>query len=279
MKIGGFLPTTLLDYPGKLACTVFTYGCNFRCPFCQNGLLVLGGDSPSCGHPDNAGRGEAFSRPADEEDYPDSDILGRIKKRKNVLEGVCISGGEPTLQKDLPDFLKKIKDLGLLVKLDTNGSRPDVMKSLYQEHLIDYVAMDVKSSKENYAAASGISGISMAAVEESAEFLMHCGIAYEFRTTLVKGLHTYGDMEAVAAWLKGAQKYYLQSYEESEHILCQLTSYPSDRIPDRSSAVPPDAGKNTLPADTALEPFSVEELHQFLEIARKTIPAAALRGI
>lgn len=243
MIIGGFLPTTLLDYPEKLACTVFTCGCNFRCPFCQNGTLALGA------HPE----------------YEQSeDILERIKKRKNILEGVCITGGEPTLQKDLPEFLKNIKTLGLLVKLDTNGSRPDAIKSLYQEGLIDYVAMDIKSSRENYPAVSGIPGLSAAAVEESVEFLIHSGIAYEFRTTLVKGLHTYEDMEAIAAWLKGADKYYLQSYEDSELILRKLTPSSADSI---------------TAADTALESFSEEELQRFLQIARQTIPSAALRGI
>ena len=243
MIIGGFLPTTLLDYPEKLACTVFTCGCNFRCPFCQNGTLALG---------------------AAPEYEQSEDVLERIKKRKNILEGVCITGGEPTLQKDLPDFLKAVKDMGLLVKLDTNGNRPDVIKSLYQEGLIDYVAMDIKSSRENYPAVSGIPGLPAAAIEESIEFLIHSGIAYEFRTTLVKGLHTYEDMEAIAAWLKGADKYYLQSYEDSELILCKLTSSSADSITD---------------ADTALESFSEEELRQFLQIARRTIPSAALRGI
>lgn len=258
MKIGGFLPTTLLDYPEKLACTVFTCGCNFRCPFCQNGSLALE-TNPDC--------------------EQDLDIIERIKKRKNILEGVCITGGEPTLQKDLPDFLRKIKNLGLLVKLDTNGSRPDVIKSLYQESLIDYVAMDIKSSRENYPAVCGILGLPAAAVGESVEFLIHSGIAYEFRTTLVKGLHTYTDMEAIAVWLKGAEKYYLQSYEDSELILCKLTQPSADNIPYASSPAASNNGSAPLPADIPLEAFSAEELQQFLQIARTAIPSAALRGI
>lgn len=271
MKIGGFLPTTLLDYPEKLACTVFTYGCNFRCLFCQNGSLVLGTQD------DLSGAASAFSTAPD--DTQDIDILEHIKKRKNILEGVCISGGEPTLQKDLPDFLRKIKSLGLLVKLDTNGSRPDVIKSLYQENLIDYVAMDIKSSRKNYSAVSGIAGLSIAAIEESVEFLMHSGIAYEFRTTLVKGLHTYDDMEDIAAWLKGAAKYYLQSYEDSDLILSKLMPSSADDIPYSTSLIPNDSGNALLPVDLTLETFSTEELGQFLQIAQATIPSAALRGI
>lgn len=255
MRIGGFLPTTLLDYPEKLACTVFTCGCNFRCPFCQNGSLVLETHYDLSGAPDSTVS----------DDDQSADILEHIKKRKKILEGVCITGGEPTLQKDLPDFLRKIKNLGLLVKLDTNGSRPDVIESLYQEGLIDYVAMDIKSSKENYPAVSGISGLPIAAIEESVEFLIHSGIAYEFRTTLVKGLHTLADMESIAAWLKGAEKYYLQSYEDSEQILSKLISS--------------DSGCITPAAAITLETFSVDELRQFLEIAHKTIPSATLRGV
>lgn len=266
MKIGGFLPTTLLDYPEKLACTVFTCGCNFRCPFCQNGSLVLETQCDLSG-----ATGTTISE--------DADILEHIKKRKNILEGVCISGGEPTLQKDLPDFLRKIKRLGLLVKLDTNGSRPDVIKSLYQENLIDYVAMDIKSSRENYPAVSGIAGLSIAVIEESADFLMHSGIAYEFRTTLVKGLHTYDDMKDIAAWLKGAAKYYLQSYEDSDLILCKLMPSFADSMPYTASLISTDSGNAPFPADFTLETFSVEELRQFLQIAQTSIPSAALRGI
>ncbi|MDE6687258.1 MAG: anaerobic ribonucleoside-triphosphate reductase activating protein [Lachnospiraceae bacterium] len=263
MKIGGFLPTTLLDYPEKLACTVFTCGCNFRCPFCQNGSLVLG----------------APSDVLDASTYQNSDILERIGKRKNILEGVCITGGEPTLQKDLSDFLREIKNLGLLVKLDTNGSRPDIVKSLYQEGLIDYIAMDVKSSKGNYPTVSGISNLSIAVIEESVEFLMHSGIAYEFRTTLVKGLHTYADMEAIAAWLKGAEKYYLQSYEDSEQILYKLMPSSTDSASHTASLISTNSEKDLLSDNFTLQTFSTEELQQFLEIARKTIPSAALRGI
>lgn len=242
MLIGGFLPTTLLDYPEKLACTVFTQGCNYRCPFCQNGSLVLDNISDAT------------------EKYDEEEILQIIRKRKNILEGVCISGGEPTIQKDLKDFIMKIKDLGLLVKLDTNGSHPELIKELHREHLIDYVAMDIKSSREHYPLVSGISTLSIDAVEESVTYLMNSGISYEFRTTLVKGLHTLDDMKSIASWIANAKKYYLQSYEDSELILAKHLSA---------------AGQNT----DSLSSFSPDELLQFLEIARQTIPSAELRGI
>ena len=238
MRIGGFVSTTLLDYPGKLACTVFTQGCNMRCPFCQNGGLVLP---------------EYFDDPMDEEA-----ILAKIRKRSHVLEGVCISGGEPTLQPDLPEFLQKIKDLGLSVKLDSNGWRPDILKHLFADGLIDKVAMDIKSSRVGYAKAAGLTPTAdvLSPYEESIDFLMHSGIDYEFRTTLVKGLHTQEDMRDITGWISGAKAYFLQSYEANTNVICLLNG---DR--DRYSA------------------FSPDELEQFLQIARTGIPQTQLRGI
>ena len=238
MRIGGFLPTTLLDYPGKLACTVFTQGCNMRCPFCQNGGLVLP---------------EHFEDPLDE-----SAILAKIKKRSHVLEGVCISGGEPTLQPDLPEFLQQIKAMGLSVKLDSNGFRPDLLKQFYKDGLIDKVAMDIKSSRENYAKTAGLPPAAdlLLPYEESVDFLLHSGIDYEFRTTLVKGLHTPEDMRDIAQWIAGAKAYYLQSYEASDNVICLLTDTQTD-----------------------YDAFSPEELKTFLQIARETIPNAELRGV
>lgn len=265
MLIGGFLPTTLLDYPEKLACTVFTKGCNFRCPFCQNGSLVLNNISDSS------------------EKYDEEEILQIIKKRKNILEGVCISGGEPTIQKDLKDFIMKIKDLGLLVKLDTNGSRPELIKELHREHLIDYVAMDIKSSREHYPPVSGISTLSIDAVEESVTYLMSSGISYEFRTTLVKGLHTFDDMRSIAAWIAGAEKYYLQSYEDSDMVIAKylpVAGLNSDLFHNSSDEI--DSDKNDCKRNISIESlgsFSSDELQQILKIARQTIPSAELRGI
>ena len=238
MRIGGFLPTTLLDYPGKLACTVFTQGCNMRCPFCQNGGLVLP---------------EHFEEPLAE-----SGILAKIKKRSHVLEGVCISGGEPTLQPDLPEFLQQIKAMGLSVKLDSNGFRPDLLKQFYKDGLIDKVAMDIKSSRANYAKTAGLTPAAdlLLPYEESVDFLLHSGIDYEFRTTLVKGLHTPEDMCDIAQWIAGAKAYYLQSYEASDNVICLLTDTQTD-----------------------YDAFSPEELKTFLQIARETIPNAELRGV
>ena len=242
MRIGGLLSTTLLDYPGKLACTVCTQGCNMRCPYCQNGSLVL----PVC-----------FEAPLDEEA-----VLAKIQKRASVLEGVCVSGGEPTLQPDLAGFLKKIKALGLSVKLDSNGSRPDILEKLRQDGLIDMVAMDIKSSRIHYAAAAGLHAASrdhenlLQPYEESIDFLMHSGIAYEFRTTLVKGLHTLDDMKDISEWIAGAKAYYLQSYEESANVISLLQ-------------------KKNAPYSA----FSPSELEIFLETAAKNVPSAALRGV
>lgn len=199
MQIHGLNKTTLLDYPEHVAATVFTGGCNFRCPFCHNGDLVL--------HPGS---------------YPmisEEEIFSFLRKRRGVLSGVCITGGEPTLQPDLLPFVKKIKDMGYLVKLDTNGYRPDVLKKLLAEGLLDYVAMDIKHSREKYAIATGVSETDIAKIEESVELLMQSNIPYEFRTTVVKELHGKEDFRAIGAWLLGAKAYYLQSYRDNENVI------------------------------------------------------------
>ncbi len=265
MRIGGFLPTTLLDYPGHLACTVFTQGCNLRCPFCQNGSLVLP---------------EHFDAPLSEED-----ILTKIKKRSGILEGVCISGGEPTLQPDLEDFILKIRSYGLQIKLDTNGSRPDILRSLCEKKLLDYVAMDVKAAPSAYmrlcglversAAASPDLGLKINASPqelaffrpylESVDFLMSSGIDYEFRTTLVKGFHTQKDMYELATYLTNAKAWYLQSYEESSDVIFLLENGKS-----------PAASSDFC---TAPGSFSPQELQEYLAIAREFVPSAALRGV
>lgn len=253
MRIGGFLPTTLLDYPGHIACTIFTQCCNLRCPFCQNGSLVL---------PD------LFEPPLSEEE-----ILGKIRKRSSILEGVCISGGEPTLQPDLKDFIDRIRALGLKVKLDTNGSRPEILEALLKEQLLDYIAMDVKAAPSNYARVCGLlpaagegdpSGPEdpssddhvFAPYRRSIDLIMHSGIEYEFRTTLVRGLHTQKGMYELASWLENARAWYLQSYEESSDVIALF----SENAP-------------------ACESFSLKELEEFLSIAREFVPSAALRGV
>ena len=199
MEIHGFQKTTLLDYPGHVAATVFTGGCNFRCPFCHNGSLVL--------HPEG--------QPVISEE----EILSYLKKRQGVLEGVCVTGGEPTLQKGLPEFLGKLKELGYLVKLDTNGSNPQVLEELLKANRLDYVAMDVKASLDHYEAAVGIKGFDPSSVRESIGLLKACNIPNEFRTTVVKGIHTVEEFEKIGRMLEGCQAYYLQGFQESGDMI------------------------------------------------------------
>lgn len=232
MNIHGLQNLTLLDYPGYTAATIFLGSCNFRCPFCQNSSLVLAPDL----------------EPVISED----EVFQFLEKRKRVLDGVCITGGEPTLSKDLGSFLQKIKHLGYLVKLDTNGSRPDVLKELVSQGLLDYVAMDIKSSREGYAAAAGIEGMNLDAVEESVRFLLkEAPVDYEFRTTAVKGLHQRQDFVGIRDWIAGCRRYYLQNYRDSEQIL----------VPGVYAS------------------FSKGELEEFLAVVRETIPGAELRGV
>jgi len=199
MEIHGLVKTTLLDYPQHVAATVFTGGCNFRCPFCHNKDLVL--------HPNSV--------PLIHED----ELFSFLKKRHGVLDGVCITGGEPTLQPDLISFIRKIKELGFLVKLDTNGYCPEVLHQLLEEHLLDYVAMDIKNSPEKYALTSGIFNLNLDKINHSIELLLACSIPYEFRTTLVSELHTAEDITKIGQWIKGASAYFLQAYKESDSVI------------------------------------------------------------
>lgn len=199
MRIHGLNKTTLLDYPEHVAATVFTGGCNFCCPFCHNADLVL--------------HSGAFPTLSEEE------VLAFLQKRKNVLTGVCITGGEPTLQPDLPDFIRRVKELGYLVKLDTNGYRPEVLKSLLEEKLLDYVAMDIKNSKDKYDMTVGKESTDIARIEESVELLKGGNIPYEFRTTVVRELHTEADFEAIGEWIQGTENYFLQSYRDNDNVI------------------------------------------------------------
>ena len=185
MPINGFNKTTLLDYPGKIASTIFLGGCNFRCPFCQNSSLVL---SPN-------------KQPV----IPTEEVLSVLKKRQGILEGVCITGGEPTSDKELFLLTDKIKELGYPVKLDTNGSHPWILKKLVNNQMIDMVAMDIKSSKESYAKVSGCKNIDLTSICESVEFLLSDVIPYEFRTTVVRELHDKSDFESIGKWIAGCQ--------------------------------------------------------------------------
>ena len=198
MIIKGLQKLTLLDYPEKTACTVFTGGCNFRCPFCHNASLVTNLNS---------------------DEISESDFFELLIKRKNVLQGVCITGGEPTLMPDLPEFIKRIKDLGYLVKLDSNGYRPGIIKSLVESNLIDYIAMDIKNSEEKYPLTTGITDMDMDKIKESIDFIMNCGIDYEFRTTIVRELHTPQDIEDIGLLIKDAKKYFLQGFIDSGDLI------------------------------------------------------------
>ncbi len=198
MIFGGFQKLTLLDFPGKVACTLFTKGCNFTCPFCHNAPLV--------------------NKPNEAASFSEEEILAFLKKRQGILEGVCITGGEPLLH-PLEDFLLKVKALGYKVKLDTNGSFPQKLKDLYEKKLIDYVAMDIKNSFEKYPMTSGCENIDLSKIEESIDFLLEGNIPYEFRTTVCSQLHTACDIEKIAKRIKGAEKYFIQNFLDSGNII------------------------------------------------------------
>lgn len=237
MLILGLNKTTLLDYPEHVAATIFTGGCNFRCPFCHNKDIVFAHESLE----------SARVTP-----YTEEGILSFLKKRKNILTGVCITGGEPTLQKDLPEFIQRIKDLGLLVKLDTNGYRPDMLHLLLNKGLIDYCAMDIKNSPRKYAETVGMPSFDFSLVRESAACLLSLtgSFSYEFRTTIVRELHHEDDMYTIAQWIKGASAYYLQSYTDSDNVIT-----------------------------SGYHAHSVETLQHFADICRDSIPNTQLRGI
>nr|WP_295679201.1 anaerobic ribonucleoside-triphosphate reductase activating protein [uncultured Lachnoclostridium sp.] len=230
MKISGLQKLTLLDYPGHLACTVFTAGCNFRCPFCQNASLVL----PS----------KEISQ------YREEEILNFLSSRKHILEGLCISGGEPTMQPDLTDFIRKVKSMEYSVKLDTNGTHPKLLRELIEDQLIDMVAMDIKNSKESYPKTSGIEILNINSIEESVDLLKEGRIPYEFRTTIVRELHTKKDMDDIGKWLYGSSPYYLQAFVDSGDLI-----------------------------GTNLTGYSKQELIKLLEIVSPYLPNASLRGI
>ena len=227
--IKGLQTLTLLDYPGKVACTVFTGGCNFRYPFCHNGGIVL--------------------NPGAEPSIPEEKVFDLLKKRKGVLEGVCITGGEPTLWKGLWDFAREIKAMGYSVKLDTNGTNPELMHKLILAGVVDYVAMDIKNSPDKYAETIGVKGFNLQPVKDSVRLLLQGTAGYEFRTTVVKGMHTPQDIVEIGKWIQGAQKYFIQPYRDSDLVI-----------------------------DRSCERHSDEELQALLAAAREYVPAAELRG-
>jgi pyruvate formate lyase activating enzyme len=199
MLINGFQKLTILDYPGKVACIVFTPGCNFRCPFCHNASLVT--------H-------------IDKDTYLNNDeVLDYLKKRQGLLDGVVITGGEPLLQEGIEDFIAEIKSLGYSVKLDTNGSFPEKLISIVEKGLVDYVAMDIKNSKAKYGETVGVVNFDITPIERSVEFLLQHKVDFEFRTTIVNGFHNLDDIQDIVVWIKGAHKYFLQNFVDSGDLI------------------------------------------------------------
>lgn len=231
MQILGLTKTTLLDYPGRVAAVLFTGGCCFRCPFCHNGELVL---SPS-------------SLPA----LSEEELFSFLQKRRGVLTGLCVSGGEPTLQPDLPAFLDRVKSrFDYAIKLDTNGQDPALLRQLVRDGLVDSIAMDIKAGPDHYARACGIPDVSLEPIRASAAFLMEGTLPFEFRTTVVRELHTDQDFLQIGQWIAGAPAYFLQSYTDSAQVL-----------------------------SPGLHACSKEQLTHFLSLVRRTVPSAALRGV
>ena len=231
MFISGLQKLTLLDYPGRVACTVFTGGCNFRCPFCHNAPLVLP---------------ERLAQDTDEER-----VLAFLRKRTGILDGVAVTGGEPLLHPQLPEFLQKIKDLGFSVKLDTNGSFPERLEDVVKAGLADRVAMDIKNAPAMYAHTIGLDHFDIEPVERSMHFLMDCGIDYEFRTTVVKGIHTEESLIEAAKWISGAKEYYLQQFKDSGDVI----------------------------AIEGLSAFDEKEMHTLADAVAPYVPSVRVRGV
>lgn len=227
MNIQGYQKLTLLDFPGRVACTVFTGGCNLRCPFCHNaGLVRTPFSSANC----------------------EEELLSYLASRRGLLDGVCVTGGEPLLQADLPAFLRAVKEMGYATKLDTNGSLPGKLAELLASGLVDYVAMDVKSSPAGYAAATGREG-GFDPYLQSIRLLEEGSIPHEFRTTVVKGIHTAREIEEIGRLLAGTGRYFLQGFRDSGNLLGE-----------------------------GCGAFSEAEMSAYLDIVKKYIPGAELRG-
>jgi len=229
MKIEALQKLTLLDYPGKMAATVFTYGCNLRCPFCHNALLVT-----------------------EESDggISEEEVLSFLSKRKGMLEGVCVTGGEPLLQPDIEDFLRAIKDMGFAVKLDTNGTLPKKLKAVVAKGLVDYVAMDIKNCRDKYSLTSGKTCMDLTAIDESIRFLLSGEVEAEFRTTVVKNLHTEEDLLKITDWISGCDRFFLQQFVDSGNLI-----------------------------DNSLEGYSDSELTAIFKQVKRKLPVTKLRGI
>ena len=230
MRLGGIQKLTLLDYPGVVACTVFTLGCNMRCPFCHNSLLVTKTDEA--------------------EEYPVEDFFAFLEKRRGILDGVCVTGGEPLIHSDAGEFIAKIKALGYKVKLDTNGSFPEKLEEILKSGNVDYVAMDIKNSPEKYAETVGIPGFDVSKIQRSIEIIRSSGVEYEFRTTVVSPLHNAESIAGAAQMVKGSPKYFLQNFVDSGNLIN-------------------GEGMSALPE---------EELERALTKAKDFIPGSQIRG-
>ena len=229
MVIRGVQKLTLLDYPGKVAATVFSPGCNMRCPFCHNGTLVT---STEAGH------------------LPEEDVLAFLRKRQGLLDGVCFTGGEPLLQKDILDFMKRVKELGYSIKLDSNGFLPDRLAEVIGSGAVDYIAMDIKNSPERYAVTAGLKIMDLSRITESISLIRSSGIDHEFRTTVVRQLHDEQSIEGAAAMVAGTGKYFLQNFVDSGDLI--------------------------VPGMTG---YTKAEMETLLEAARRQVPKAELRGV
>ena len=230
MKIQGLQKLTLLDFPEHVACTVFTAGCNFRCPFCHNASLVV--------------------HIQKENGISEEEFFSFLEKRKGVLDGVCVTGGEPLLQPDIESFIGKIKNLGYAVKLDTNGSFPEKLKILVQKGLVDYVAMDIKNSLETYPITCGLDEMNLEQIQRTVSYLKENHVPYEFRTTVTKNFHSKEEFEKIGQWLEGTEKYFLQNFVDSGDLI-----------------------------NGRIKGCSEEEMKEFLSVVQKYIPEAKLRGI
>ena len=229
MKIYGLQKMTLLDFPGHVACTVFLGGCDFRCPFCHNFELACGKAEPV---------------------MEEEELYAFLEKRKGLLDGVAVTGGEPTLSRGLPDLLRRVKQMGFMTKLDTNGYHPQILREILEEGLADYVAMDIKNSPEKYAATAGTDRIELDRIRESIRVLMESGTDYEFRTTVVSQLHEARDFEEIGQMIRGAKRYFLQQFTDR------------DSVP---------FGNLTAPDAAQMEAFAA--------VAGKYVPDTQLRGV
>lgn len=229
MKIAGLEKMSLVDFDGYVCATIFTAGCNFKCGFCHNSPLVLGCENLPL--------------------IPEQEVLSYLEKRKGILDAVCISGGEPTLQPDLKEFCAKVKELGYKIKLDTNGTNPTLVKELHQQGLVDYFAMDIKNDRDSYALIIGFDKYDVTKIQDTVSFFLNGGVKYEFRTTIIKEFHTEENIRLIGKWIKGADKYFLQKFKDSENCI-----------------------------ESHLSPVDNDTILKFKDILKEYIPSTHLRG-